>query len=60
MDVDQTAPKKEKKKNTDDLSEYKLDDYDEEETEAGAYPDDSAVDWLPDWLQVDSSAISRA
>jgi periodic tryptophan protein 1 len=36
MDVDEGAPKKGvKKKNADDLSEYKLDDYDEEETEAG-------------------------
>lgn len=37
MDVDQSAPKKEKKKSAEDLSEYKLDDYDEEETEAGAH-----------------------
>ena len=36
MDVDEGAPKKEaKKKGGDDLSEYKLDDYDEEETETG-------------------------
>lgn len=46
MDVD-NAPKQKKqkkkkalktKKPVDDLSEYKLDDYDEEETDAGAYP----------------------